>query len=328
MPGRNTKRIAAYGLLAGMAALQVACGKRSLPDNSTQPPILNYQTPTVLATANQPFTSVAPDVTAYVVNNGIGSMMTAGFNFAVSPALPPGLTLDPSTGVIHGTPTGPVPDEPCTITAYDVGGPGSFALSLGVQDSTPVSMAYAGTAAVSTAVGAAMVLAPPVVTGDVATGFGVWPYLPPGLVLSPTSGLISGTATAALPPTVFTLTATTPTGSANATFHLLVAATAPSAPFGLDYGTGNSVTASAGAALSVTPTLNVLVSGKPVAVPVPADLDLFFTVSPALPGGLNLDLQTGILSGTPTAPTAQATYTITASNAGGNSVASVVLTVN
>jgi hypothetical protein len=52
-----------------------------------------------------------------------------------------------------------------------------------------------------------------------------------------------------------------------------------------------------------------------------------YTVSPALPAGLSLDASTGRISGTPTAQTAAATYTVTASNAIGSTNAGVNITV-
>src|SRR5512133_453730 len=42
-----------------------------------------------------------------------------------------------------------------------------------------------------------------------------------------------------------------------------------------------------------------------------------YSVSPALPAGLTLDTSSGVISGTPTAVAARATYTVTATNSGG-----------
>jgi hypothetical protein len=53
-----------------------------------------------------------------------------------------------------------------------------------------------------------------------------------------------------------------------------------------------------------------------------------YIVSPALPAGLNLSAATGIISGTPTAVTAKASYTVTASNSAGSTTASLSITVN
>ena len=53
-----------------------------------------------------------------------------------------------------------------------------------------------------------------------------------------------------------------------------------------------------------------------------------WSVSPSLPAGLSLDTSTGVLSGTPTAVTSSASYTITATNTGGTDTASVTIVVN
>ena len=53
-----------------------------------------------------------------------------------------------------------------------------------------------------------------------------------------------------------------------------------------------------------------------------------WSVSPSLPAGLSLDTSTGEISGTPTAVTSSATYTVTASNTGGSDTATVTIEVN
>lgn len=53
-----------------------------------------------------------------------------------------------------------------------------------------------------------------------------------------------------------------------------------------------------------------------------------YSVSPALPAGLTLNTSSGIISGTPTTLAAAANYTITATNTGGSTTASVSITVN
>ena len=52
-----------------------------------------------------------------------------------------------------------------------------------------------------------------------------------------------------------------------------------------------------------------------------------YAVSPALPAGLTLDTATGVISGTPTAVTSTATYTVTATNTGGFTTASLSIAV-
>ncbi len=53
-----------------------------------------------------------------------------------------------------------------------------------------------------------------------------------------------------------------------------------------------------------------------------------FSIAPALPAGLNFDTTTGRISGTPTAATANATYTVSATNSGGTAQVAVQLMVD
>ena len=53
-----------------------------------------------------------------------------------------------------------------------------------------------------------------------------------------------------------------------------------------------------------------------------------YSVSPALPAGLSLNSGTGIVSGTPSTVTAQASYTVTAYGAGGSTTTILSITVN
>ena len=55
---------------------------------------------------------------------------------------------------------------------------------------------------------------------------------------------------------------------------------------------------------------------------------LGYSVSPALPAGLSLNIATGEISGTPTALSTNTTYTITASNSGGSSTTTITIVVN
>lgn len=87
----------------------------------------------------------------------------------------------------------------------------------------------------------------------------------------------------------------------------------PAAPSGLAY--TSPVHATVGVAIdSLSPTVTGSVSS--------------YSVSPALPAGLTLDTTTGVISGTPTAKAAEATYTITATNSSGSTTFQFVLGVN
>lgn len=50
----------------------------------------------------------------------------------------------------------------------------------------------------------------------------------------------------------------------------------------------------------------------------PIDNPAFVSISPPLPAGLSLDTRTGVISGIPTAPTPDISYTMTATNSAGS----------
>lgn len=78
------------------------------------------------------------------------------------------------------------------------------------------------------------------------------------------------------------------------------------------------------------PTMQALTVGQQMssATPTVSGTVGSYSISPALPAGLSLDANTGIISGTPTATAVSATYTVTASNSGGSTTAGVTFAVN
>jgi hypothetical protein len=83
------------------------------------------------------------------------------------------------------------------------------------------------------------------------------------------------------------------------------------APSGLSYASPQSATV--GTAINLTPT----VSGAPTN----------YSVSPALPAGLSLNTSTGAISGTPSSPSPQTAYTITATNSAGSTTFNLLIAV-
>jgi hypothetical protein len=176
--------------------------------------------------------------------------------------------------------------------------------------SAPSNLSYAQPTLLAT-VGTAIAPDLPTVTG-VVTGYSVTPTLPTGLSLDPAAGTISGTPSAAAAQANYIVTASNTTGNAKAVLQISVTAIPP--PSNLLY-PQTMINATVGTAIAPdTPTVTGTVAQ--------------YSISPALPAGLRLDTQAGTLSGTPTAPAAQANYTITASNATGNTTAQLTITVN
>ena len=94
-------------------------------------------------------------------------------------------------------------------------------------------------------------------------------------------------------------------------------------------GSSSPVVAPTGLTYSVNPA--VYTTGVAVAPNAPSSSGGAVTsygVSPNLPSGLSLDPGTGIISGTPSAVTAAASYTVTATNSAGHTTVGISITVN
>lgn len=162
-------------------------------------------------------------------------------------------------------------------------------------------------------VGAAIVANRPTASGGAVDHYTITPALPAGLLIDPVTGVISGTPIIASVPTVYTVTAHNATGSATARVEIEVRSIA-AVPATLTYREA-TVTYSIGVAITAnTPTS----SGGPITS---------YSVTPALPAGLSLDPQSGVITGTPTAITPEAIYTVTGSNAAGSTTAQLQITV-
>lgn len=161
-------------------------------------------------------------------------------------------------------------------------------------------------------VGTAITALTPTVTGSLTT-FSISPALPAGLTLNTGTGAISGTPTAAAAVATYTVTASGSGGvSATASVSIVVNAVSPS---NISYG-ASALTFSAGVQISV---LKPSTSGGSV---------VSWSVSPALPQGLNFSTTDGTISGNPTAPSVGAQYLVTAQNSGGQSTATLTITVD
>jgi hypothetical protein len=122
--------------------------------------------------------------------------------YSVSPAMPAGLTLDPNSGVISGTPLARSSGT-YTVTARNVAGAVTAALTLVVLVA-PTALTY--TSPVTGTVGAPLTPLVPTFSGD-ADAFEIWPALPDGLMFDKKTGIVSGTPTSARLAFTYTVTA-------------------------------------------------------------------------------------------------------------------------
>jgi hypothetical protein len=227
-------------------------------------------------------------------------------SYSVAPALPAGLILNVTSGQISGTPTAAIAAASYTVTASNSTGSTAFALSITVRVAAPSGLSYASPQTYF--VGSAISPLTPAVTGTVSS-YSVSPSLPAGLVLNTTSGQISGTPTAATAAASYTITASNSTGSTTFPWSATVNIAPPSA---LSY---------------PSPQIYVIATAIQPLVPTVTGSVAGYTVSPALPAGLALNTTSGQISGTPTAATAAASYTITASNSTGGTTFALGITV-
>ena len=212
-------------------------------------------------------------------------------------------------GAISGTPTAITSSATYTITANNTGGSDTATVTIVVNDVAP-SITY-GTTSLTLEKGTAMTTQTPTSSGGTVTSWSVSPSLPAGLSLDTSTGAISGTPTAVTSSASYTVTATNTGGTDTASLTIVVNDVAPSISYSL-----TSLTLEKGTAMT---TLTPTTSGGAITS---------WSVSPSLPAGLTLDSSTGAISGTPTAVTSSAAYTVTASNTGGSDTASITIVVN
>ena len=265
------------------------------------PPVITLACPTSTGQVGVAYSS------ALVATGGVPP-----YTFSISSgSLPPGLTLNPTTGAITGTPT-----------TY-----GTFNFTAKVVDST-------GTAAGTTTANCSIVISPPAITlacatstgqvgvayssALVATG-GVPPYtfsissgsLPPGLTLNPTTGAITGT------PTTY--------GTFNFTAKVVDST-----------GTAAGTTTANCSIVISPPTLTLICASSAAEVGVPYSSSVvatggtppytFSIVSGSLPPGLTLNPSAGAIAGVPTSE-GTFTYTVEVTDAtGATATASCTIT--
>ena len=159
-----------------------------------------------------PINDITPTSTGAVVTN-----------YSISPALPQGLSLNTSTGVISGTPTVNSNASTYTVTSTSATGcttVSSFTLRV-FTAVAPSALSYSP-ASQTVRQGTAITAMAPSASGGAIVSYVISPALPAGLTFNTSTGAISGNLTAAQTGTVaYTITASNSGGSATATVTLI-----------------------------------------------------------------------------------------------------------
>jgi hypothetical protein len=255
--------------------------------SASPPSELSYSTGTLNLTVGTPMSPLTPTV------KGIVSI------YSISPNLPAGLSLNPISGVLSGTPVFSISSTKYNIKASNSTGSVPFEIYLSVTLLKPSNFSYQSTS-YNFVVGNLITSISPSINGTVEA-YSISPILDNGLVFSSSSGIISGTPNLAQSSKEYTLTASNSGGSV--TFKLSIVIL-PIAPSNLSY-QSNSITVKLGTPLSpLIPSIN-------------GDATTY-SINPTFNNGLNFNATTGIISGTPTFTQSIKNYIITASNSGGS----------
>ena len=266
-----------------------------------------------LAPATQTATlSVGEAMTATTVL--VSTEIAGTKTFTITPALPAGLSLNSTTGVVSGTPTVSLAATTFSIVASDGTSSAMATLTLTVAEVTSQSVAVTPASQsvngkVGTALTATTALTAPLITGT--KYFSVTPKLPDGVSINTATGVISGTPINAASSGVYIITVSDGAKYGFSTIRIVVEGPLKLTP------AVQTVNGQVGRAIVDTA---ILASSSLTA-------NKTFTVSPVLPSGLVLHPTKGIIYGTPTVAIPSTVFTVTANDGAKTATATVTMAI-
>lgn len=275
---------------------------------------LNYGNVNLVLTVGKTITPIAPDAEGERI-----------IGYSVTPTLPAGLILDTTTGIVSGTPSSVSPYKMYTITGTYSGGSVTTGLEISVQATVapPFLLTYSCVDCIFL-VGETILPLEPSVLGGQPTRFISQKALPPGIILDPISGVISGTPTVPVARDTYSLIASNEGGESQTFIFTLEVKddsyfpTAESQATKLSYGEKNVYEFNKFKGLPITPLIPSYTGAQCE----------YFGVSPDLPFGLSFSTGTGEISGTPIELKAATEYTVTCYGKESSATATVVLTIS
>ena len=226
--------------------------------------------------------------------NSTGGRVTS---YSISPTLPNGLVFDAARGLISGNTT---QDQSVTYTITGTNVAGSLSRTFTLSVYSVPSLALSSTSEIANRnnpiVGYALIQ-----NGGLPTSYSISPSVPAGLSFSTSTGLLSGSPTAIQAPKVYTITAINIAGRSSATFTLEVGDPPIITLSGQSFSALQNETASL---YTINSTGGTVTS---------------YELTPSsLPAGLSFSSSTGLITGTPSELMSSTTYTLKATNPGGN----------
>ena len=254
------------------------------------------------------FGSATVNDQSYTVSRNVGTVTlpraTGGdgtLRYSLWPSLPAGLSFNASSRAITGTPTAAQSSRHYIYTATDADGDTarlSFRITVAADLLPTFGSATVNDQSFTVGEDVGTVTLPAATGGDGTLSYSLSPSLPGGLSFNTATRTITGTPTAAQASRQYTYTATDADGdTARLSFRITVTAADLLPTFGS--ATVNDQSFTVGEDLG-TVTLPAATGG---------DAPLTYGLSPSLPGGLTFNAAARSITGTPTTPASQATYT-------------------